>query len=314
MPRDSRYFFFRVIKHGPPKARDAPSAVASALLAPERLKLGTTIWEFIDVLEVDGAFVAKLAKYVDAGTVETVDTATHRSDSKSVGNLLDAASRFVYLPSESLICCQRVNSKISTAVFQDRFERLVTGHRANLFQDVTLAPIDDRDAFADRIRGLASITTIDAIVFPPNPLYGRFWKPLDAFLKRRRASTLHIKEEAEGDAGLQSRICELVSQVTEDVGPNDGQRIAPETSPNSDCEDPIDLPDAAILMAADGYGTARIGGVDRVTARNVWIPVGEQPVSITVPAGATDFELLAEVRRSSTAIIVNRQMRHRDET
>jgi len=100
----------------------------------------------------------------------------------------------------------------------------------------------------NKIIMIKKITQIEATVSPPNPLFGRIWKSLKETLEKRNTSTLKINEESEKREGLKTNLHDLVNSIEKNNISNYKQEVA--------------LPDAAILMAADGYGTGKVAGED----------------------------------------------------
>ena len=84
---------------------------------------------------------------------------------------------------------------------------------------------------------------IAAKVHPPNPLFGRLWENLDEYVKRRKAQEVSIREATTNPQGLATQLAILIARILED------SRYQPNTPP--------DITDAAMLMAADGYGTGK---------------------------------------------------------
>jgi hypothetical protein len=84
-------------------------------------------------------------------------------------------------------------------------------------------------------------------VHPPNPLFGRFWSDLNDYVKRRNASEVIVEESTEdGGGGLNTKLLQHVNGILE--------------NPNYTPSQPPDITDAAMLMAADGYGSGKIKG------------------------------------------------------
>ena len=118
-----------------------------------------------------------------------------------------------------------------------------------------------------RLAGLDRITELQATVFPPNPLFGPCWKSLSEYLLKRKLKEAVIKEE--GIQGIETKLPEIAAALL-------SERPAAEMV---ELMEPLlgGLGDAALLMAADGYGRARVKGSER--GRNVIIRTSENQKS-----------------------------------
>ena len=118
----------------------------------------------------------------------------------------------------------------------------------NFFVDCTIEPITDYRAFLEKLGSLDRITELSAKIHPPNPLFGRLWGSLDKYVKRRQASEVAVRETAESSKGLSTELVKLIERILENPS------YQPKTEP--------DITDAAMLMAADGYGSGKAVGID----------------------------------------------------
>jgi hypothetical protein len=112
------------------------------------------------------------------------------------------------------------------------------------FADLTVERIADVRSFVQKIAELDVVTKLDATVRPPNPLFGPLWAPLREYMKGRRAGKIQVSESGTPDAGLATDLPTVAESL--------GKGTAPEAVRS--------LIDAAVLMAADGYGQARVQG------------------------------------------------------
>lgn len=133
-------------------------------------------------------------------------------------------------------------------VFPRRFKSIIEAAYDNFFVDCTIEPITDYRAFLEKLSSLDKITELSAKVHPPNPLFGRLWGSLDKYVKRRQASEVAVRETAANSKGLSTELVKLIERILENPS------YQPKTEP--------DITDAAMLMAADGYGSGRAVGMD----------------------------------------------------
>lgn len=104
-------------------------------------------------------------------------------------------------------------------------------------------------------------------MFPPNPLFGPCWKSLSEYLLKRKLKEAVIREE--GLQGIETKLPEIAAAILANEPPS--QMLA--------LMEPLldGLGDAALLMAADGYGRARVKGTEH--GRNVIIRTSENQKS-----------------------------------
>jgi hypothetical protein len=146
-------------------------------------------------------------------------------------------------------------------LFVSNFPKVVGKFFDDFFVDCEIEPITDLRTFAIRLRDLEVVTGIEAKVHPPNPLFGRAWKSLDEYIDSRNAKELTISETGSKESPLRTRLLDLALTLSDD---SDTQKVIGE----------VDLTDAAVLMAADGYGVGRVKGYSKdaetvvLTAKN----------------------------------------------
>lgn len=241
MPNSGTYYIGRLLKQGFDK-----DDLINVLLESPVIRVGQYSWTINDPFLNDGGdFVyGKLTKFSEEGEVAVVDTGTHRSVSTPQPDLIVAQSPFVYLPAFSGVAFLHVWNNIEYQTFRKRFTEIIKEGFQHFFAECTVEMISDLRSFVARVGRLTDITRMQARVEPPNPLFGRFWKSLDEYLRRRQLNELKIDERA--NESIKNRLAQLLNDIVEDV--------------SSDDELAVDIGDAAILMAADGYGSGRIEG------------------------------------------------------
>ena len=248
--RRSRYFLSRVVK-----INLTPPPLMDAICNPVIIKVRNPQWTITSIVdgrnnEGIGPFVyGKLTKYIDEA-VDVVDENQHELDQSLINNRVKASSPFVYLPEFSGLCFLHVYNEIQGDVFPRRFKKIIEDSRNIKFNDLLIGcevdPISDYSKFIKKISEVKKIFEINAKVSPPNPLFSPLWEPLKEFLKERRATTLRINEESEDKNGLKTDLKEIVDHINQNEIRNLNIKV--------------ELIDAAILMAADGYGKGTITG------------------------------------------------------
>ena len=245
MPQ-GRYFLGRVIKAG---VLDADKLM-DAIVQSKALTIGKFTWIFTDVVDARNTplryIYAKLSKYSREGQVTIVDPELKSQVDAFAQNLLVASSPFVYLPNFSGIAYLHVWNEIQEELFERRFKTLVESVYENFFVDCHIEPVSDYRAFTAKVSELERITEIAATVHPPNPLFGRLWGPLKGYLQKRNASEVSVKEKQDDGGGLKTNILTLMEGIL--------------ANPSYTPEAEVDISDAALLMAADGYGLGKVTG------------------------------------------------------
>lgn len=249
--RKGRYFLSRVVK-----INLSQENLIDAICNPAIIKVGKYNWTITDMIDKRDdeslPFIyGRLVKYAD-DTQDVVDEYNHTQDQSMTANLVKASSPFVYLPRFSGLCFLHVYNGIESETFPRRFKKIIEDARNLKYNDLLIEcdvdAISDYASFRNKIIMIKKITQIEATVSPPNPLFGRIWKSLKETLEKRNTSTLRINEESEKREGLKTNLHDLVNSIEKNNISNYKQEVA--------------LPDAAILMAADGYGTGKVAGED----------------------------------------------------
>lgn len=256
MPKQARYYVSRVVKLGTLGVEE----VRRALQEPTTIRRGEYDYTFTDIEEgqaADGTqyIFARLSKYAPAGSVGIVEPAQHASRPADVENLLIAASPFVYIPVHAGVAFQHIWNKLPKEQFERAFAGLVTEKYENFFAEALLEPIADLRSFVEKVARLVRITDLDATVHPPNPLFGPLWSSLRDYIRQRNLREVKVVEHAKDADGINSNLVAAASAVLEAEEPPSTDELQKLLPP-----DGAGIGDAAVLMAADGYGRAKVEG------------------------------------------------------
>jgi hypothetical protein len=250
--RRGRYYLARIRKGG----LLTDEKLQDAFLKTSGVVIGADGWTFTDVvagnLETGEEYVfGYLTRYEPRGVVRVLDRRHHSTGEQIARELVIALSPFVYIPSQSGIAYMHVWDLLERSVFVSHFPKVVVEYFQDFFVTCEIEPITDLRTFAIRLRDLDVVTQIEAKVHPPNPLFGRAWESLDAYIDSRNAKELTISEQGTKDSPLRTNLLDLAVTLSQD----NEDRILGE----------VDLTDAAVLMAADGYGSGKVTGYGKDT-------------------------------------------------
>lgn len=292
--RRGRYYLGRVIKLGELDQDKLVAAIQRSAL----VSVGNYTWAITDIFEgtsQDSQFIfGKLSKYSQEGRVTVVDSIKRSQVDALAPNLLIASSPFVYLPAYSGIAYLHVWNGVQEDVFRRRFKAVIEATYDNFFVDCIVESITDYRTFVSRISRLDEFREISAKIHPPNPLFGRIWANLDKYIKRRNADEVDIRESKEGEGGIRCQIVTLINKIIEN----------PEYEPT----EPVDIADAALLMAADGYGRGKVVGQegDHVAI----IRTGDNQKSFLASKDPQPDDLAGEALRLFERLSKERNMHH----
>ncbi|MCP5560804.1 MAG: hypothetical protein H7A55_23930 [Verrucomicrobiaceae bacterium] len=244
-----RYYLGRVVKLGNLDQSRLMDAILDAPTITIR-KFRWTITDTVDRRDSKMPFVfGRLSKFHQEGHVTIVDTDSKSQIDAIARNLLAASSPFVYLPEYSGIAYLHVWNGIQQDVFPRRFKALIEAAYDDFFVDCTIEAIADYQTFVSKLRSIEVFHDIQATVRPPNPLFGRLWGSLREYIERRNADEVRVREIAEEAPGIATNLVALMTGLLRN----------PDFEPAS----VPDITDAALLMAADGYGQGKVTGMRR---------------------------------------------------
>jgi hypothetical protein len=247
LARQGIYYLGRIIKRG---ILDTDGLI-QAILKPVEIRRQSA-WTFIDTEEVkdetDHFVFGRLSKYSPDGEVTVIDPEKQVELKQSLPNLKKASSPFVYIPAHSGIAFMNVPNQIEPETFTEMFCEIIKKTHLDFFVDCKIEMITDLRHFSEKLEKLDGIYGIAATVSPPNPLFGHLWKDLEEYLSSRQTEKMTIEEEGKEDVPIKSDLTYYVKEMAEakegDIPKLKSPRIG----------------DAAILMAADGYGSGTVKG------------------------------------------------------
>ncbi|WP_417805193.1 hypothetical protein [Thalassospira lucentensis] len=269
-----------------------------AITASPTLSLGKFDWTITDVIderESETPYVfGKLAKYAKDGHATVIDEKSKSQVDADVPNLLIASSPFLYLPEFSGIAYLHVWNQVEEQVFTRRFKSIIEEAYGRFFVHCDIEAVADYETFTARLRKLDVVNEIKAKVQPPNPMFGRLWAGLNQYIDERNAEEVQVKEKASTKMGLNSSLVELMEQLLE--------------SPDYEPDEPPAIGDAAILMAADGYGKGQVSGLEDGTL--VFVKTSDARKSFVYSRDPVPTELASKVEALFIAITKERDMKH----
>lgn len=183
------------------------------------------------------------------GEVTIIDEVNRQEVQQSEPNLLVASSPFIYIPEHSGIAFLNVYSHIEQHTFIDRFTKIIEESHNGFFVDCDIEMISDLKSFAAKLGALDKIYQVNSKVSPPNPLFGPLWSSLKDYLIERNTDRMTIIENAPETQSIDTDLPGIVQRAAEQA--EDEGYFTDEDLP---------IGDAAILMAADGYGSGTVRG------------------------------------------------------
>lgn len=248
MIREGTYYLARVLK-----GRNITNRILiDAILNSSDHVRGDKVWTITYAKEFNENtpehFVyGHLCKYEPEATVKVIDPDEKIERVQEEPNLSRASSPFIYIPEYSGFVFLKISGQIEPKHFMRFFPAIVRSSLENFFVSIELEPIVDLRKFAIKLSNLEGIYNLSAEIAPPNPMYGHLWKDLKKYLEKRKINKMKV-EETSKDEPIKTNIVELVQGLVE-------------TKDLS--EEKIDIGDASILMAADGYGKGYVKGKKR---------------------------------------------------
>jgi len=191
----------------------------------------------------------RLCKFAPETEVAVIDLMKKQRVLQPERNVILASSPFVYIPEHSGLAFLQVWNHIEPHTFMRRVCSIITDTHQAFFVNCQIDPIADIRTFAKKLAKLSGIYRISATVHPPNPLFGPLWRNLKDYLADRQAETLKLQEDSAQGKPLKTSLPEYVASIAED------------STKKAALSEALPTADAAVLMAADGYGSALVKGL-----------------------------------------------------
>ncbi|WP_292952423.1 MULTISPECIES: hypothetical protein [unclassified Neptuniibacter] len=291
--RRGRYYLGRVVK-----VNLDQQSLMDAIANSPIVNIGKFDWAITDIEDnrnEDIPYIfGKVSKYAKNGHAKVIDEVKRSQVEADVPNLLEASSPFVYLPDCSGIAFLHVWNGIQEDVFPRRFKSIIEAAFDNFFVACDVEPITDYRAFTSRLKKLSQFTEFSATVYPPNPLFGRLWGNLNEYIGNRNATEVTVKEQTSKPDGLKSKLIELMDRIME--------------SPSFELEEVPAVGDAAILMAADGYGRGKVIGIEQ--GEEVIIKTSDTQKSFLHSKEPIPSELTLKAKSQFDKVTKERDMQH----
>lgn len=249
MASTGTYYLGRVLKLG---TLDQKKLI-DAIKEPTTVSYRGSSWTFIDVHEAEHNGIryifGRLSKYKPLGEVTVVDTRKRTEETQIEPNLKVASSPFVYIPSHSGIAFLNVYNHIEQKAFINRFCSIIEDTYQRFFVDCHIELVSDLRSFSAKVSSLDGIYHVNAKISPPNPMFGCLWAELKDYLIKRNTDRMTVVEDAPDNQPLNTDL------------PYHIEKAANQTAEEQYVSDePLPIGDAAILMAADGYGHGTVKG------------------------------------------------------
>jgi hypothetical protein len=201
----------------------------------------------------------RLSKFNPDGEVGKVDRTTKSEIRVPEPDLLVASSPFIYIPEYSGIAFLHIWNQIEDKTFISRFCQIIVASNENVFTECIIEPLTDLQTFLVKIKTLTRIYQISATINPPNPLFSPLWKPLRDYLRERDTHEMRIEEKNKNKSPIKTKIVDIIQRIIE-IG---AAKISRKDKESNLIEEPVPtITEAALLMAADGYGKGKISGID----------------------------------------------------
>lgn len=258
-------------------------------------KFDWTITDVIDHRNSDSPYIfGKLSKYAKDGHAKVIDEISRSQVEADVPNLLEASSPFVYLPEYSGIAYLHVWNGIQEEVFPRRFKTVIESSFDGFMVSADIDPVSDYLAFTSRLKKLEYFTEFSATVNPPNPMFGRLWGELNKYIDERNSTEVSLKESSSKKDGVKSNIIELMDEIMKNPD------YSPDMVPS--------VVDAALLMAADGYGRGKVVGVQ--SNEEVVIKTSDTQINFKFSKDPDPDELAIKAREVLYKVKLERDMGH----
>lgn len=208
-------------------------------------------YKLIDVQLKGNYIYGYLIKYNPYSEDEVFDEENETSLTEGINNRIVAKSFFIIDHTESLLIYQVVTNHIRKKTFTKMFSQLfIENHKGVRQAYFEISEINDQYTFLQKVQSLKKIERVIISLVPSNPRFADRWKDVDKRLRENNIGSYREVQKAKKSESI------IVDEVTEDK----------------------------ILMSEDGYGTAKVKGLDQNGAPvNLTTKSSERIISVDVP-------------------------------
>jgi hypothetical protein len=293
MGKHYRYYLGRITKGGVLTTEE----VIEAIIKPVTIHKNKYSYTFANMsFNKDKNYVfGKLVKFLPEGEVDTIEPVKHEESFVLVPHKIQSSSPFIIVLDYMGIAYPTVWNELTEEQFETNFRDLIKQKFDDFFVDCKIEAVVDLRTFVDRLSSMDRIDKIRATVMPPNPLFGPAWKDLKEYMERRKTGEVSISEKAKTENGLITNIKSIMKGFFED-------------KENKLEHKSYDISDAALLMAADGYGHAKVEG--KSDGSNLVIKTKDNQKSFQFDKTPDIEEFFELVKKKFEAINNERDLQH----
>lgn len=298
MAKHHRYYLGRISKGGVLTTED----LIDAIMHPMTIQKNKYSYTFAN-MHFDKTYkyvFGKLVKFLPEGEVETIEPVKHEESSVFIDHKIESSSPFIITLDNMGIAYPTVWNEVTEEQFEKYFSELIIAKFDGFFVDCKIEAIVDLRTFVDRLVEIDRIDKIKATVMPPNPLFGPVWKGLKEYMERRDTGEVTISEKTKTENGIKTSIKKIMQNI-----------LRSKEEKNTDMqveEGSYDVTDAALLMAADGYGHAKVEG--KSNNEKVIIKTKDNQKSFQFDKNPDKDEFFAIVKNKFETINDERDLQH----
>ncbi len=253
MSKQYRYYLGRITKGGVLTTDELIEAIVDPVIIRKKEYSYTFTNMYYD--KKNNYVFGKLVKYMPVGEVETIEPDEHKESSMLIQHKKESSSPFVIILDHMGIAYPHIWNALPKEQFEKYFCELICEKYDNLMVSCNIEPIVDLRTFIERVSTIDIVHSISATVVPPNPLFGPVWKELKDYMEKRESGELSISEKSKRSDGLKTKLVSFMKSVLTMKDKSEEERISLLENQQ------YGISDAATLMAADGYGRAKIEGL-----------------------------------------------------
>jgi len=252
MSKQYRYYLGRITKGGALTTNELIEAIIEPVIIRKKEYSYTFTNMFYD--KENNYVYGKLVKFMLEGEVETIEPEKHKESSMVIPHKKESSSPFIIVLDYMGIAYPHIWNSLLKEQFVRYFCDLICEKYHRMLVSCKIEPVVDLRTFVERVASIDTVHRISATVVPPNPLFGPAWKELKEYMEERDSGEISINEKAKTTDGINTELVNNMKSILTKNRVTDSEKIM--TLENQK----YGISDAAILMAADGYGKAKIEG------------------------------------------------------